>query len=218
MITNNKFGYIYIRRNNWYNKYDLCKLGKTINIPDRDFTYITSEVDRGYFFPIFCVDINFLNKIEKELQNEFIYYNIYKGGGTELYNIKIINLIEPFLQNNNYNYHKLTQEEINNLIHSNNKKIELVNEIKPYDFQQKELNKVQSLFLSNNILRLLWSCGLGKALMSIFIVREMKFSKVVICVPSIYLQNQMEKEILRVYPIKDNILKICGTNKNEILQ
>jgi hypothetical protein len=119
MINNNKFGYIYIRRNNWYNMFDLCKLGKTINIPDRDSTYITSEVERGYFYPIFSVDIKFLDQIEKELQKEFINHNIYKGGGTEMYNIKIINLIEPFLKNNNYNYHILTQEEIDNLIHSN---------------------------------------------------------------------------------------------------
>ena len=32
--------------------------------------------------------------------------------------------------------------------------------------------------------------------------------KVVICVPNIYLLKQIEKEILRLYPTNNNILKI----------
>jgi len=58
--------------------------------------------------------------------------------------------------------------------------------------------------------------------MAILIVNQMKFKKIVICVPSIYLQNQMEKEIIKIYPKKENILKVGGnsinstTNKNEI--
>ena len=96
-LTNNKFGYIYIRKNNWYNMFNICKLGKTVNIPDRDSTYITSEIERGHFYPIYSVDINLMDQIEKELQHEFIDYHFYKGGGKELYSIQIINLIELFL-------------------------------------------------------------------------------------------------------------------------
>ena len=140
IITNNNFGYIYVRRNDYYNMFNLCKLGKTLNIPNRDSTYVTSEIIRGYFYPVYQVDINFLDQIEKELQTEFINYHYYRGGGTEFYNIEIINLIELFLKNKNYNYYILTQEEIDNLIRSNNN-------IKPYDFQQDEINKAVSLFL-----------------------------------------------------------------------
>ena len=130
-------GYIYIRRNNWYDMYNACKLGKTSNLPDRNSQYITGEIERGYFYSIFRVDIIFLNQIENELQNEFIDYNIYKKGGIEFYSIKIINLIEPFLKNKNYKYYTLTQIEINNLIHctydKNYKKLnmQLENIIKP---------------------------------------------------------------------------------------
>lgn len=215
--SNTEFGFIYIRSNEWYNKYDICKLGKTTNIPDRDATYITGEVERGNFNPIFRVDIYCLDRIEKELQNEFMDYHFYNGGGTELYNKEIINLIEPYLKNNKYHYCILSQEEIDNLNHRRfeNEKKEFV-KIKPHDFQQEQLNKVSLLFMLNNTLRLNWSCGLGKALMSVFIVYEMKFSKVLICVPSIYLQKQMENEILRIYPNKKNILKIGGINQIDI--
>jgi hypothetical protein len=40
-------GYIYIRYHHYYN--NICKLGKTKNIYDRDTTYATSEYIRGYF-------------------------------------------------------------------------------------------------------------------------------------------------------------------------
>ena len=42
-------GYIYIRRNDWYNKYNACKLGKTLNIPERNSQYITGEIEREIF-------------------------------------------------------------------------------------------------------------------------------------------------------------------------
>ena len=218
-LTNNKFGYIYIRKNNWYNMFNICKLGKTVNIPDRDSTYITSEIERGHFYPIYSVDINLMDQIEKELQHEFIDYHFYKGGGKELYSIQIINLIELFLKNKNYNYHILTHEEINLIYsnHENNYKIntnQSVTNIIPYDFQQDILYKIQSQYLLYDILKLIWPCGLGKALMSIFIVHIMKFMKVVICVPNIYLLKQIEKEILRLYPTNNNILKIGGNDTN----
>ncbi len=213
-------GYIYIRRNDWYNMHNVCKLGKTLNIPDRDSQYITGEIERGYFYPIFNVDINFLNQIEDELQNEFIDYHIYKGGGIEFYSIEIINLIEPFLKKNNYKYYILTQIEINNLIHCTRDKNyktynkQLENKTIPNEQQQHILVTIKEFYENNDIGKFYWSCGLGKALMSIFIVYEMKFLKIVICVPSIYLQNQMEKEILKLYPKKKNILKLGGDDNN----
>ena len=224
MATNTQYGFIYIRKNNWFNALNICKLGKTINIPDRDSTYITSEVERGYFHSLFRVVIDCLDKIEKELQEELIDYNYYKGGGTELYNIDIIDLIEPFLKNNNYNYNILTEEEIDNLIHSNRQNqnaIKINNEfiaIKPLDFQEEQLKNAVLLFSLYDILKLCWSCGLGKALMGIFIIREMKFKKVLICVPSLFLQEQMKTEILRIYPKKSNVLKLCRKNIDEIYE
>ena len=42
-------GYIYIRKQESYDLHNACKLGKTINIPERESNYITCEIQRGYF-------------------------------------------------------------------------------------------------------------------------------------------------------------------------
>ena len=47
METNN--GYIYIRCHSYYDIDNICKLGKTKNISNRDNTYATGEYKRGYF-------------------------------------------------------------------------------------------------------------------------------------------------------------------------
>ena len=44
-----KKGYIYVRNNIFYKPFFACKLGKTINIPERDSQYATGEIIRGYF-------------------------------------------------------------------------------------------------------------------------------------------------------------------------
>ena len=227
MRSNN--GYIYIRNHKSY--LITCKLGKTECLPARENVYITGELERGYFDPVFEVLLNQMNIIEKLLQYEFKKYNIKFDGGVEFYNKEIISLIEPFLQNNKFKYKKLTDDEIyklkrkyriiNNIKNINKKNlIEELTKIKPFTYQTNLLVIIKEFYKNNNIGKICWSCGLGKALMSIFIVREMKFSKVVICVPSIYLQNQMEKEILKIYPKKKNIIKIGGynsiTNKDKI--
>jgi predicted helicase len=228
MIITNKFGYIYIRNHKSY--LTTCKLGKTECLPNRDNIYATGELERGYFYPVFEVLLCQMNIIEKLLQFEFNKYNIKFDGGIEFYNKEIITLIEPFLQNNKIKYKKLSSIEIdelkrkyrikNNIKNINKKKlIEELIKIKPLTHQINLLIIIKDFYNNNNNnARFCWSCGLGKALMSIFIVREMKFTKVVICVPNIYLQNQIETEILRIFPKKENILHLCGTNKNKIFQ
>lgn len=39
----------------------------------------------------------------------------------------------------------------------------------------------------HDIYKLLWSCGLGKTMMSVFIVKECNYKKILIGVPSLYL-------------------------------
>lgn len=88
--------------------------------------------------------------------------------------------------------------------------------IKPNQHQQEVLDKIYNKYLTTDKLKIYWACGLGKALLGILIVNHLGFKKVVIGVPSIYLQDQMKKEILKIYPNPDNILFVGGNETNDI--
>ena len=70
-------GYIYIRIHEGYDKYNACKIGKAKNIPERDSQYATGEIKRGIFIDVYEVNEKDMNKIEKEIQEEFKEMNIY---------------------------------------------------------------------------------------------------------------------------------------------
>ena len=114
-IINDK-GYIYIRTNELYDIYNVYKLGKTENIPDRDNQYKTSEVIKGKFILVFEIKKIQLNIIERLLQFHFETLNIIYDGGKEFYDKQILNEIETYFINNNFEYKKLSENEINSLI------------------------------------------------------------------------------------------------------
>ncbi len=212
-------GYIYIRTNESYDKYNAYKLGKASNIKDRENAYITGDIKRGKYILIIELSKGKENIIEKYLEYKFksdglhVYYN----GGTEFYNKKIIDLIIPYLNELNLEYRILTDNEINSLNRTNRlNKISaknilqyVKNNIFPKEHQISILNKITDFYNINKIGKLIWSCGLGKTLLSIFIIQKLKFKKILIGVPSIYLQKQFIKEILKVFP-SANILCIGG--------
>ncbi len=107
-------GYLYFRLHESYDKYDVCKLGIASNIPDRDSTYSTGEIKRGYFELVFEVPKKQMRIIENLLKCEFAEFNIRYDGGTEFYDKKIIDLIEPVFIKYGILYKKLTKEEIDN--------------------------------------------------------------------------------------------------------
>jgi superfamily II DNA or RNA helicase len=82
--------------------------------------------------------------------------------------------------------------------------------IRPNAQQQYILEMIEGFYRFNDIGKLIWACGLGKALLSILIVNVFNFKSVIIGVPSKYLQKQIKKEILKLFPNKDNILFIGG--------
>jgi len=205
---------IYIRRNKYYNIYNACKLGRTYNIPERDNQYITGEIERGYFSDVYEIKYNNIISIEKELQNNFIDLHIYNGGGREFYNLSIIDKIEPYLQLKKINYKKLSKEEISQLTKCNREENKKIN-IKPLEYQQNVLNNIKDFYKNNNIGKIIWSCGMGKTLMSLFIIKELKCKKVLIVVPTIYLIHQMKIDILKIFPIKSNVV-LFNNNLNKI--
>jgi superfamily II DNA or RNA helicase len=163
-------------------------------------------------------------------------YLLYKGSGTEFIDNRgkeiFKQCVEEDLRHFGVDVCKLSDEEvaiINNApmprsktdshIDSLYKRLQLketINEITPHQHQIEVLDKVGDKYLTADILKLYWACGLGKALVGILIVKHLGFKKVVIGVPSIYLQEQMKKEILRIYPNEDNILFVGGNETNDI--
>jgi predicted helicase len=89
-------------------------------------------------------------------------------------------------------------------------------EPKPNKHQQNILEMIKEYYYLYNIGKIVWACGLGKALLSILILKLLKFKSVVIGVPSNYLQKQIKNEILKIFPSKTNILVIGGNELDGI--
>lgn len=231
--------YIYIRRNTfYYDQFNICKLGRTTNIPERDNNYATGELKRGYFELVIELYKIKSSVIENILKNEFKKLNVVYNGGLEFFNIEIIDLIVPFLNKMNMEFKVLTKNEIDNLTRKNrlktklnkiNKsdlitslyKLSLINRgdfkinIVPNKIQSDVIGKINDYYENNDKGKVLWACGLGKALLSIMIVKECCFNKILIGVPTIFLQNQMLKEVLKIYNNIETILIVNGNSVND---
>jgi superfamily II DNA or RNA helicase len=136
-------GYIYIRTHISYDVHNACKLGKTINIPERDDTYKTGEIIKGKFFNVYQIDIKKLNIIDNLLKYKFQKLNIKFDGGTEFYEKIIINKIEPYFNKLKLEFKKLSQDEIISLIRKYRvKKIfNKINKINLIKYLKSNINK-----------------------------------------------------------------------------
>ena len=136
-------GYIYIRSNVHPN---ICKLGQTNNIPDRDNQYATGEYIRQQFLLVIeIIDIKHNHIfIERILQKYLSIYHMKNTGGCEFYNIIIIDMIIPFLDKTNILYNILSKEQIDNLIHTYrmNKIIAILN-----NYKSNIRNKIQNKYV-----------------------------------------------------------------------
>jgi len=206
------YAYIYLRENEYWNIYDAVKLGKTSNIPDRERTYITSEIKRGKFIMVIKIDLEIMDKLEKDLQKYFnnLNLNIKFNAGVEFYNKKIIDLIIPFLDKINIKYKILTEDEINNLIGKiriNKKTIE--NNYVPRDYQKIIIDKTVKHFKNNEKGILIIPCGVGKTLISLWSAEKLNSNTILIGVPNKLLLEQWKEIICIIFP---NIpyLKVSG--------
>ena len=236
MLNNNTShkGYIYLRQHENYDEHNVYKLGKTSNFIGRDSTYSTGEFKRGKFIwglKILKENPDDINDtfVEKRLQRRFKNYHRIYDGGTEFYDKKIIDEIESFLNETIVKFKVLTSEEISKineqiqqrqvLLKKSNIIIKFMKKsfkynVVPNEQQTYVLNNIILFYEKNKIGKLLWSCGLGKTLLSILISKKLNYSKILIGVPSIYLQKQFINEILKLFPNKNNILCLGGNNFN----
>lgn len=201
-------GYIYVRSHKSYEEYKACKLGIASNIPDRDSQYVTSEVERGTFILVIEVLKIQMEIIESMLHSYFNKLHIYYNGGTEFYKQEIISLIVPYLEKVGFEFRVLSKEEINDLTRTETNILKFL----PSEHQLQVLNKIIEFYSKNDIGKLIWACGLGKTLLSIWCIKILNFHNILIGVPSKYLQNQMRNEILKIFPDKRNILCVGSDN------
>jgi hypothetical protein len=221
-------GYIYIRTNEWCELKKIYKVGITKSIKDRNNSYITGEIIRGKFIKIFELDFNDdndkqLKYIDNIIKIKFKKLNVYFDGGTEFYDITIIDKIDDFLLKNNIKFKLVNEDELTRINRENkysfndiiNKYIKF-KKITPKLHQFEILNIIDDFYLNNNIGNLLWTCGLGKSLMSILITQKLNFKKIIIGVPSCFLQRQFANEIIQIFPNRDNIF-IGSSTDNDII-
>ena len=208
-------GYIYVRNHPSYDVDDACKMGKAINIPERDTQYATGEIKRGYFEAVFEVPIEKMGIVERLLQNEFRELNVKYDAGTEFYNKKIITLIEPYLFKLGIKYKKLSKQEISDLVRCNRvrktiKKINIQSLI--HILKSKRTNKQiisyiprndQTIIIGKSVIHfqrydkgmLVLMCGVGKTLISLWITQELNSNTILIGVPNKLLLKQWEEVI-----------------------
>jgi superfamily II DNA or RNA helicase len=239
---NNQIGYIYLRYHESYEKNNARKLGKTINIPDRDSHYATGEIKRGHFEYVFEVPLKKMTIIEKLLQSEFSHYNIKHDAGQEFYNKKIMDLIEPYLQKLGVIYRKLEKDEISKLIRIQRiknifKKINvrnLINFLKqnithiqesglvPRDDQKVIIKEAIDYFTNsdneNSKGLLILTCGVGKTLISLWITQHLCAKSIIIGVPNILLVNQWFGVVKHIFPIANYLIVEGGIKVSHIIK
>jgi predicted helicase len=226
--------YIYIRINEYWDTYNACKLGKTSSIPDRETNYITSEINHGIFMKVIELQNNNMDIIEIKLQEYFnkLGYHIKFNAGIEFYNKKIIELIIPYLIQNNIIHKELNNDEIKNLIKKNRlyekpeynsdiikpyEKSEYTYDIiKPYEEQQIIVNIAYEYLIKNERGILIIPCGVGKTLISLWISSRLNISTILIGVPNKLLLKQWSIEIRKVFPNINYFLVKGRTTLEEI--
>jgi len=100
-------------------QYNAIKLGITESISERDSQYATGEIIRGEFYPVYQIINSHLSlkEIESKIKSTFAHLNIYVNGGTEFFNIQIIDFIEEFLSTEDIIYESLSKTAISELLH-----------------------------------------------------------------------------------------------------
>jgi predicted helicase len=224
---------LYLLTTNQLKKDEIIKFGMSMRIEYRWIDYLAIFSDSKYVYYY-----EFLDKLSREeiLVIEDVILQLHKNERTDFFqteyfyckdNKKFNQSIIDVLKKRNIKYKVHDKHNFDRKYYDNkpdtfepNIKPNLIkiinNEFKPYYYQQEILDKIKEFYTKNDIGRILWACGLGKALLGILIVQKLTCKSVVIGVPSIYLQKQMKNEIMRIYSNHKNILYIGGeTEKNE---
>ena len=232
-----KVGYIYVRTHEAYDKHDVCKLGKTQNITNRETTYITSEFIKGDFSYVFEVMLVKMSYAEKKLGEDFksLGFHVRRGfGGKEFYKKEIIPLIVETLKKHDIEARLLTCDEVKSIARKeyiakiakylNKKSIRrlikklkaLKNRYTKRSDQIEIIDKSVKHFQTNDKGLLVLICGIGKTLISLWTTQELKANKILVGVPNTLLLVQWEKVIKELFPVYTCLIVKGGVNIEDI--
>lgn len=232
-------GYIYIRNHSSYDEDDVCKLGKANNIPERDTQYATGEIKRGIFELVIEMSKEVIGIVEKLLQTYFntLGLHIQYNGGTEFYKRDIIKQIVPYLEKTNIQFKVLSKREIDDLVRCNRiRKIQNKEKLKmiiqtlrikrsksppvyiPRPDQTLIVNDSVKHFQTHDKGMLILMCGVGKTLISLWIVQQLQVDTIVVGVPNKLLLEQWNKVICDLFPEMPVLLVSSGVSEDDILQ
>ena len=207
-------GYIYIR---WHSSYkNLVKLGMTGCPIERDQTYITGEPERGYYLLILKVEDEEL--CEQLLADEFKEFHYNGSGGTEFYDVSILDKITDVFNSFGIHYEECDSNDINRKIRMKKlldtiKKRVLQKKMKRRieelrmktshkyvlkGFQEEIITKSNEYYKNQNVGSIIIPCGTGKTVIGSFICKFM--NRVIIGVPSKILINQWKEKIENILP------------------
>jgi len=224
---------LYLLTTNQLAKDETIKFGMSMRIEYRWIDYLAIFSDSKYVYYYEFLDKLTREKIldiedeilqlHKNERNEFFQTEYFYCKDNKQFHQSIIDVLDKrkinYKVHNTHNFDRKYYDNKPDTFEPNikPKQIQIINNgFTPYYYQQEILDKIEEFYVNNDVGRILWACGLGKALLGILIVQKLNCKSVVIGVPSIYLQKQMKNEIMRIYNNHKNILYIGGeTEKNE---
>jgi len=187
----------------YFKKYNNYK-GYGTEYYDRDIIQLVEPYLRAMNIEYKVLSDNEINFMERKLRFNVIKTKNKKKYKNIINKINVCEFIEK-LKENKIKRNKVQDNEI------------IVVEYREPNYQQQNiLDNIDNFYQTNDIGKLIWACGLGKALLSILIVKKLHFKNIVIGVPSNYLQKQIKNEILKIFPNKNNILFVGGEKQDGI--
>jgi len=230
---------LYLLITNQLVKDKTIKFGMSMRLEYRWIDYLTIFNDSKYIYYYEFLDKlsrdeilvieNEVLQLHKDKRNNFFQTEYFYCNNNKEFHQTIINILDKrkinYKVHNTHNFDRKYYDNNPDTFqpNKNNNQIQLINNntFTPYYYQQEILDKIENFYDNNDICRILWACGLGKALLGILITQKLNCKLVVIGVPSIYLQKQMKNEIMRIYNNHKNILYIGGErekNENYIIE
>ncbi len=241
-VTNAK-GYIYVRTHSAYDVHGAVKLGKTVNIHDRDAQYATGEITRGIFSLVLEVCGEDLDDIEILVQREFYAMRVFKDAGTEFFGNGVVDCIIPYLERERIWFRRLSVDEIHSLprtkkllLPTNTDKVdvsvhEILGRLKsrlslpppppiqpmyvPRPDQLEIIQETLQHFKTNHAGVLVLMCGVGKTLISLWVSQRLSANTVFIGVPNILLLTQWKNTVRLLFGDDVPILLVDGDCSTE---